>query len=331
MAGRQQDNDPLLATLLSLRRGDPRRETAIQHLLTAQAEPAVRRLLRCAVERGGIGESEAEDLASEVSLRLLRKLRRLADDPRTEPIVNFADYVGAVAHNAVDDLQRGRDPLRARLAQRVRYLMTHTTAFAQWGHAPLCGLAAWVGRHQSVAVAAPASVPATAVTDARELRRIVEGVLVRSGGPVELKELVEALAVAADLPAEPFVSPRALRRLAVESDPLGPLAARQYLARLWSEIATLPPRQRTALLLQLRLEDGESVARLLPPLGIADVRTLASTLAMPLAELLALWNRLPLEDARIASMLGVTRQQVINLRKSARERLARRMRHHEKP
>jgi hypothetical protein len=38
-----------------------------------------------------------------------------------------------------------------------------------------------------------------------------------------------------------------------------------------------------------------------------------------------LWNELPLEDASIASLLGVTRQQVINLRKSARERLTRRM------
>jgi len=35
---------------------------------------------------------------------------------------------------------------------------------------------------------------------------------------------------------------------------------------------------------------------------------------------------LPLEDAAIAERLGLTRQQVINLRKSARARLARRMR-----
>jgi hypothetical protein len=34
---------------------------------------------------------------------------------------------------------------------------------------------------------------------------------------------------------------------------------------------------------------------------------------------------LPLDDATIAGLLGLTRQQVINLRKSARERLARRL------
>jgi hypothetical protein len=46
---------------------------------------------------------------------------------------------------------------------------------------------------------------------------------------------------------------------------------------------------------------------------------------MPAQEFAKLWNNLPLEDTTIAQNLGVTRQQVINLRKSARERLARRM------
>jgi hypothetical protein len=38
-----------------------------------------------------------------------------------------------------------------------------------------------------------------------------------------------------------------------------------------------------------------------------------------------LWNDLPLDDARIAELLKLTRQQVINARKSGRERLARRL------
>ncbi len=43
-------------------------------------------------------------------------------------------------------------------------------------------------------------------------------------------------------------------------------------------------------------------------------------------ELATLWQELPLEDARIAVILDVTRQQVINLRRTARERLQCRMR-----
>jgi hypothetical protein len=38
-----------------------------------------------------------------------------------------------------------------------------------------------------------------------------------------------------------------------------------------------------------------------------------------------LWNRLPLSDLEIGARLGATQRQVINLRKAARERLARRL------
>jgi hypothetical protein len=46
---------------------------------------------------------------------------------------------------------------------------------------------------------------------------------------------------------------------------------------------------------------------------------------MSMAELSEIWGRLPVDDHTIAERLGLTRQQVINLRKSARARLARRM------
>jgi hypothetical protein len=46
---------------------------------------------------------------------------------------------------------------------------------------------------------------------------------------------------------------------------------------------------------------------------------------MPDEVFAGLWSRLPLDDASIAELLNITRQQVINLRKCARERLARRM------
>ena len=48
-------------------------------------------------------------------------------------------------------------------------------------------------------------------------------------------------------------------------------------------------------------------------------------LEMPAGELVRIWNDLPLEDQRIGQRLGLDRQRVINLRKSARERLNRRI------
>ena len=100
---------------------------------------------------------------------------------------------------------------------------------------------------------------------------------------------------------------------------------RMYLQRLWAEIVQLPLRQRIALLLNLR-DEQEGVLALLPLMGLASIRQLAETLAIPFENFARLWNDLPLEDSFIAEHLSATRQQVINLRKSARARLARRMR-----
>ena len=100
---------------------------------------------------------------------------------------------------------------------------------------------------------------------------------------------------------------------------------KQWLTRLWAEIRELPPFQRTALLLNLRSESSASALALLPASGVATLKDIAAALGMAVEEFAELWNRLPLDDRTIGERLGITRQQVINLRKSARERLGRRM------
>ena len=152
-----------------------------------------------------------------------------------------------------------------------------------------------------------------------------------AGSPVELDNLVP---IVADLWGVEDKSARAADNRnssgAHESfyDPRGSADTapdqRSNLERLWTEICELPVKQRVALLLNLRDEQGRGVITLLPLIRIASIRQLAETLAMPPEQLAALWDDLPLDDATIAKQLGVTRQQVINLRKSARERLARR-------
>ena len=108
---------------------------------------------------------------------------------------------------------------------------------------------------------------------------------------------------------------------------------RQQLARLWAEVSELPPAQRTALLLNLRDDSGGSALAFLPPSGVASIREIAKILGMPVEELAGIWGRLPLSDLEIAGRLALSRQQVINLRHSARQRLVRRLRdlkdHHE--
>ena len=78
-------------------------------------------------------------------------------------------------------------------------------------------------------------------------------------------------------------------------------------------------------MLNLRDAGGCGCITLFPATGVATLHQLADALGMSADSFARLWNDLPLEDARIAELLGLTRQQVINARKSGRERLARRL------
>jgi len=100
---------------------------------------------------------------------------------------------------------------------------------------------------------------------------------------------------------------------------------RNWLGLVWAEIRELPENQRAALLLNLRSVHGAAVA-LIADLGLATFSEIATALGMNVQALAELWNRLPLEDREIAERLGLERQQVINLRSAARQRLERRVR-----
>ena len=103
------------------------------------------------------------------------------------------------------------------------------------------------------------------------------------------------------------------------------LEQQHMLALLWQEVCELPYRQRLALLLNFKDARGQDLVGLLPYTRTATIEQIAKAIDLPIEEFLRLWNKLPLEDATIAGLLGATRQQVINLRKCARERLERRM------
>jgi len=104
------------------------------------------------------------------------------------------------------------------------------------------------------------------------------------------------------------------------------LETRENLTQVWREVQELPVQQRMALLLNLRDVDGMNALALFVLLNVVGLNEIAAVLDMTLQRLSELWNELPADDLTIAAMLGKTRQQVINMRKSARERLARRMR-----
>jgi hypothetical protein len=104
------------------------------------------------------------------------------------------------------------------------------------------------------------------------------------------------------------------------------LAQRAGLGELWSEIGQLPLPQRVSLLLSIRDGNGGSGLALFPAVGIANLNQIAARLSMPLGDLAQVWNGLPFSDRIIGEYLNLDSQRVINLRKSARERLNRKMR-----
>ena len=75
----------------------------------------------------------------------------------------------------------------------------------------------------------------------------------------------------------------------------------------------------------MRDTDGGNALAYFVLLSVADIDELAGSIGITVERLAAMWPELPLDDLTIAGMLGIRRQQVINLRRSARDRLLRRM------
>jgi hypothetical protein len=323
--------DPCLAPYLGAE-GDAAAASALDGLLdqaSRMVRPVIRGQLSMRARRSA--EQDEDDVHAGCLLRLAEHLRacRSADPP--PPIADFGRYVAATARNACHALLRRRAPERSRLRNKVRYVLAHDAALALWESAAfvtLCGAAAARGasadegarrrlEEMGRTLARPAAGPAG-------FRRLVRTLLRECGGPCRLNDLVDAVAAVLGIEDEPA------KDLAAAADPLPSaeesLERRDYLTHLWAEIRDLPRAQRAALLLNLRDADGQGVLALLPVTGTASRSDIASALELPGERLDAVWSTLPRDDGWIASELGVTRRQVINLRKCARERLARRMR-----
>ena len=234
------------------------------------------------------------------------------------------------------------------MRNRLRYWLTHHPQLALWHNASepeelIGGLVAWQTKHPRRKWLRQAWLQLRHTDPAAFLQKVLAGldpqdirpgewllrIFTAVNEPVTLDELVELAVVqwgkASELSAAVFGADTE-RLAARQTSIVTELEQRAYLRQLWEEIIELPHLQRVALLLNLRLPDGEGAIALLPLMGVATMRELAQTLDIPLSELQRLWPALPLDDRAVAERLQLTRQQVINLRKAARARLARRMR-----
>jgi hypothetical protein len=315
-------NDERLGALIDTADDAARTET-LESILV-QMRPVVRRVLRHAGSQL-LRAEDFEDIESAVNLRLYRRLE-LTRLYESEAIRSLNEFVATLTYNAVYDFLRRRFPERTRLKSRLRYLFTHEKRLALWqGERGLsCGRAEWrdrpaTGPHEPVTPHNASSVMRNRNAPADAVLAIFAAVKV----PLLFEDVVDLMAGLWGIADAERAGGAEL--VSEAPPPLDALESRQYLTSLWSEIRELRPPQRAALLLNLRDDDGSNALAHLVAAHIATLDDVAAAVGMTREELAAVWDRLPIDDSAIGTILYLTRQQVINLRKSARERLARRM------
>jgi RNA polymerase sigma factor (sigma-70 family) len=336
--------DPILLDFLNSK--SESEETELDQILSTHVIPLVKKILnRDFGSLVNANKEDREDLYSEAITRILIRLRDLKDVSGARNIESLEDYVAVTTHNVWNTFLRRRFPERLRIKNRIRYVLTNVKEFALWKNARslwFCGMHGW-----------QSAIPAnkTEVLDKlnenqdffRALQKIkhpteaglpdlLKKIFLLAGQPLEMEELVRfviKISGSFEHKVEAEINPDQAPIFRVMSNQnrsqLSRLESRNFLQRIWEQIKELPQLQRIALLLHLRDEDGNDVISLFHSARVATIRQIASEVAMEPEQLAGMWKELPMDDHQIAAHLSMTRQQIINLRKSARERLTRRI------
>jgi RNA polymerase sigma factor (sigma-70 family) len=327
--------DALLEPLLDA--SDDRADEILFQLISVHAEPVIKGVIRFKLRLSTSQRAEADDIYQEVVLQLLAQLQKFRNLPNAHPIGDLRGMAAVIAHRTCSRWLRRQFPERHALKNRLHYLVTRQRGFASWQDSDgqlVTGFAVWQEEKLPTRRAPESEVLAAHVHAAKagtSLTDTVAAIFNHICGPIEFDELLTAVASLAGVSDQPIESlaedENAVTSVAdvSEPDPAWRLEKRMFLQRLWEELQQLPRNQRAALLLNLKESSGFGCITLFPAIGIATVRQLANALEMTAEGLAEMWNELPLEDSKIAELLGLTRQQVINARKSGRERLTRRL------
>lgn len=355
-----EQTDELLRPYL-LAANDADSEICLTKIISDYAQPIIIKIIKNKLGvsfnqmDGSHQNQDALEVCNEVQAMLLAELKRLKENQPHKAINDFRGYVAVVTTNDCYAYLRRKYPQRHSLKNKLRYLLTHHPNFTVWESDDgdlLCGVTEWGGRRKPDATASrrlqqlvqskmefARSHLAGRSPEQLALADLLAAIFKEVNGPVELDGLTTTVAalqnIKDQLPAEPQKDSdgeETEELVARLPDPRETVAVtldrKLYLERLWSEICQLPPNQRAALILNLKDAQGHSMVEMLPLTGIASIRQIAHALEIPAEEFAEVWKQLPMDDLQISSRLGLTRQQVINLRKSARDRLARRMRNY---
>ena len=338
--------DSLLQPLL-LEASDEKADELLLQIINVHAEPVIKGVIRYKLRLNSsraTQQAETDDLNQEVILQLLAQLQRFRKLPGGHPITDVRGMAAVIAHRTCSRWMRSQFPERHALKNRLHYVLTRQRGLTLWQNDDgklVAGFAVWQ-EQRKVATSAPSGPLADSEVLATKIRILKSGkqkeladavatIFNHVGSPIEFDELVTTLAALLGISDQPVESlaegEDAFEFLPAsgQPDPAWQIEKRFFLQRLWEELQLLPLNQRAALLLNLNDPSGGGCITLFPATGIATLRQLADVLEISPETFAELWNDLPLEDAKIAELLKLTRQQVINARKSGRERLARRL------
>ena len=341
---KDDSSDSMLAPFLAAT-SESTSDDLLRAIIDEHAEPIIKKILRSKLrvplnERGTQQNQDALEIAGDLRATIVSTLLALKQDPNQTAIASFRDFVAIKTYSACVDYFREKHPQRWGLKNLLRRRLRQNPQFALWQAEDKRWYADFNGRldtgvqaeqsdaHDSAAHSTDAKLSDAQIKSDEFLAALFE----RSGGPIGFDEVVKIAAETWHIHDQPIesIDTGGSERVHqfTSSEPRVDLSLEQrlFFERVWLEVCQLPVLQRAALLLNLRDSREGGVISFLPFLGVASKEDLARLLEMPYEEFENLWNELPLDDSRIAQMFGITRQQVINLRKTARERLVRRTR-----
>lgn len=343
----ESENDRVLWPYLEAT-GEESAEHLLSELVVEEAGPTISEVLRLARRKYRFAGSSGlvlEDVAQDVALHLIRRLRLLKQDPQCQPISSYRRYVAGTTKNVFKSKIDEANPKWLILKNKLNYFFDKDSLFATWPDAHkhiLCGHESW--RHQKL--------PATVVEFSRLLDELRQELLTTDApiksleelpltqllrlifrhvhAPLRKKHLLQIVAYIQGVRHTVFeIADFESLQTVVDTAQEQPNAAtslehRELLQFVWLQLCELSPHQQRALLLNLRLPQGKSALTLFVEQGLVTTSQLGIMLGLSAAELSKLFESgHPLTDAEIAALLGVTTQQAQNYRKAARARLLR--------
>ena len=335
--------DPLLLPFLQAS-SDDEADTVLAELISQHADPVVKKIVGYKFqvffrENNRAGNDDAEDVHSEVVLNLLSRLGELRNNSQLEAIRDLRSYVAVTSYRACYEHLRRKHPQRFSLKNKLRYFLRHKEEFALWETDEgewLGGFSHWREkpgadslrltqlRDHFTEVEREIFVGGTAA--GQTLNDLLTAIFKWTGAAIELDDLVGIVAEAWTIKDQPTTERVDQQNSAPDSRSIdNAVSDRAMLVSLWAEIVKMSQRHCAALLLNLKDHRGGSALDLFLLTGVASLSQIAASLGETDEWLAEVWNQLPLEDVKIAEHLGLIRQQVINLRRTARLRLAKRL------